>query len=39
VIWLELDKDLKIKKQTDWFDYPMEEMIEAYQIKRNLEIE
>jgi len=39
VIWLELDKDLKIKKQTDWFDYPMEEIIEAYHIKRNLEIE
>jgi len=39
VIWLELDKDLKIKKQTDWFDYPMSEIIEAYQLKRNLKIE
>ena len=39
VIWLELDKDLKIKKQTDWFDYPMEEVIEAYYLKSNLKIE
>jgi len=39
VIWLELDKELKIKKQTDWFDYPMSEIIEAYQLKRNLKIE
>src|SRR5690554_6531258 len=34
VIYLELDKDLKIKKQTDWFDYPMEEIVEAFQLKK-----
>lgn len=39
VIWLELDKDLKIRKQTDWFDYPMAEIIEAYYLKRNMKIE
>lgn len=39
VIWLELDKDLKIRKQTDWFDYPMEEIIEAYYLKNNMKIE
>lgn len=38
VIWLDLDKDHKIKKQTDWFDYPMEEIIEAYQLKNSFEI-
>ncbi len=39
VIWLDLDKDLKIKKQTDWFDYPMEEVIEAYYLKNSMKIE
>ena len=39
VIWLELDKNLKIKKQTDWFDYPMSEIIEAYYLKQNMKIE
>ena len=39
VIWLELDKDLKIKKQTDWFDYPMAEVIEAYYLKQNIKVE
>lgn len=39
VIWLELDKDLKIKKQTDWFDYPMTELIEAFYIKQNMKVE
>ena len=39
VIWLELDKDLKIKKQTDWFDYPMTEIIEAFYLKQNMKVE
>lgn len=39
VICLELDKDLKVKKQTDWFAYPMEEIIEAYYLKNNMQIE
>ena len=39
VIWLELDKDLKIKKQTDWFDYPMAEVIEAFYLKQNMKVE
>jgi len=39
VIWLELDKDLKIKKQTDWFDYPMSEIIEAFYLKQNMKVE
>jgi len=39
VIWLELDKDLKIKKQTDWFDYPMNELIEAFYLKQNMKVE
>lgn len=39
VIWLELDKDLKIRKQTDWFDYPMAELIEAYRLKNSMKIE
>lgn len=39
IISLELDKNLKIKKQTDWFDYPMEEMIEAYYLKSSMKIE
>lgn len=38
VIWLDLDKDYKIKKQTDWFDYPMNEIIEAWQLKNSFEI-
>ncbi len=39
VILLELDQDLKIKKQTDWFDYPMSEIIEAYYLKQNMKVE
>lgn len=39
VIWLELDKELKIKKQTDWFDYPMTEIIEAFYLKQNMKVE
>lgn len=39
IIWLELDKDLKIKKQTDWFDYPMTELIEAFYLKQNMKVE
>ncbi len=39
VIWLDLDKDYKIKKQTDWFDYPMEEIIEAYNLKNSFKIQ
>jgi len=38
VIWLEMDKDHKIIRQTDWYDYPIGELIEAYQLKRSLEI-
>lgn len=38
VIILELDKDRKIKKQTDWFNYPMAEIIEAYHLKTSMEI-
>lgn len=38
VIWLEMDKDHKIIRQTDWYDYPIEELIEAYQLKKSLEI-
>lgn len=39
IIWLELDKDLKIKKQTDWFDYPMAEIIEAFHLKNSMKIQ
>ncbi|HLV24159.1 MAG TPA: hypothetical protein VKY36_05210 [Moheibacter sp.] len=39
VIWLELDQNLKIKKQTDWFDYPMAEIIEAFYLKNSMKIE
>jgi len=39
VICLELDKSLKIKKQTDWFDYPMAEVLEAYYLKNSMKIE
>lgn len=39
VIWLELDKELKIKKQTDWFAYPMQEIIEAFYLKNSMKIE
>ncbi len=39
VICLELDKTLKIKKQTDWFDYPMAEILEAYYLKNSMKIE
>ena len=39
VIWLDLDKDSKIKKQTDWFDYPLEEIIEAFYLKNSMKIE
>lgn len=39
VIYIELDKNLKIKKQTDWFDYPIEEIIEAYNLKKSIKIE
>lgn len=38
VIWLDLDKNYKIKRQTDWFDYPMNEIIEAWQLKNSFEI-
>lgn len=38
VIWLELDESGKIVQQTDWFDYPMEEIIEAYQLKNAMQI-
>lgn len=38
VIWLELDKDKKIVRQTDWFNYPMNEIIEAYQLKNSMNI-
>lgn len=39
VIILELDKNKKIKKQTDWFDYPMHEIVEAFYLKQNMKIE
>lgn len=39
VIWLDLDKDSKIKKQTDWFDYPLAEIIEAFHLKNSMKIE
>ena len=39
VIWLELDADMKIIKQTDWFDYPMAEIIEAFYLKNSMKIE
>lgn len=38
VIVLELDKDKKIKKQTDWFNYPMAEIIEAFHLKNSMQI-
>ena len=39
VICLELDQNQKIKKQTDWFDYPMAEILEAYYLKNSMKIE
>lgn len=39
VIWLDLDENSRIVKQTDWFDYPMEEIIEAFYLKRSMTIE
>lgn len=39
IIWLNLDKNHKIKKQTDWFNYPMNEIIEAWQLKNSFKIE
>lgn len=39
VIWLELDDNSRIIKQTDWFDYPMSEIIEAYQLKQSISID
>lgn len=39
VIWLDLDKNHKIKRQTDWYDYPMEELIEAYRLKNSFKIQ
>lgn len=39
VIWLDLDSNSKIKKQTDWFDYPIEEIIEAFYLKNSMKIE
>lgn len=39
VIWLDLDENSKITKQTDWFDYPMEEIIEAFYLKNSMKIE
>lgn len=39
VIILELDQNKKIKKQIDWFDYPMNEIVEAFYLKQNIKIE
>lgn len=39
VIWLDLDQNGKIIRQTDWFDYPMEEIIEAFELKKSMRIE
>ena len=39
VIWLELDDNSRIIKQTDWYDYPMSEIIEAYQLKQSISID
>lgn len=39
VICLELDKNQKIVKQTDWFDYPMAEILEAFYLKNSMKIE
>lgn len=38
VIWLDLDENSKIIQQTDWFAYPMEEILEAYQLKTSMQI-
>lgn len=38
VIWLELDKDKKIVRQTDWYNYPMAEIIEAFHLKNSMQI-
>ncbi|MFA5620083.1 MAG: hypothetical protein WDA08_07255 [Weeksellaceae bacterium] len=38
IIWLKLDENMKVKEQTDWFDYSLEEIIEAHKIKESLEI-
>ena len=34
--WLFLDKNKKIKKQIDWFNYPIEDIIQAYQMKQSM---
>ena len=34
--WLFLDKNKKIKKQVDWFNYPIEDIIQAYQMKQSM---
>jgi hypothetical protein len=39
VIVLELDKEKKIVKQTDWYNYPMMEVIEAFHLKNSMKIE
>ncbi len=36
--WLYLDKNKKIKKQIDWFNYPIEDIIQAYQMKQSMNI-
>lgn len=33
--YLYLDKNSKIKKQVDWFNYPIEDIIELYQLQQN----
>lgn len=39
VIQLEFDENNKIFRQTDWFDYPLKDMSEAYQIKSQLKLD
>lgn len=36
--WLFLDHNQKIKKQIDWFNYPIEDIIEAYQMRQSFNI-
>lgn len=36
--WLFLDDQKKIKKQIDWFNYPIEDIIQAYQMRQSLNI-
>lgn len=33
--YLYFDKDLKIKKQVDWFNYPIGDLIELYQLEQS----